>query len=423
MSFNAMSMALQDYARDLKKARDKAEAGRLRAESLLQKAVESLPQGIVITDKHDRVVHLNQAFTDIYEIDNDELAGMKNCTDVQRILKRGNNDEYVCNPESAQETILTTKLPNGRYVLHGYQSLSIGGAVWVVTDITRLIEAEDRSRKLERELMQSQKMESIGTLASGIAHEINTPIQYIGGNLKFIGSSISDIIKLIDSYESLEEEACSESVSADLIEQCRTQAENTDMAYLRDELPKAVGQSIQGVQQVSSIIQAMTEFSQPSSKIKSLVDINRIVERSLLICKNEWKSVARVELHLAKDIPAFPAHESELNQVVLHLIVNAAHAIDKKKQDNGQIDVTTKRLPDSVALLIRDNGCGIPDSIIERIFDPFFTTKDVDKGSGQGLAICYDIIVNKHGGRIDVHSIPGEETTFQVKLPITKLAN
>jgi signal transduction histidine kinase len=166
----------------------------------------------------------------------------------------------------------------------------------------------------------------------------------------------------------------------------------------------------------------MREFSHPSSKEKTAVDINRIVERSLVICKNEWRSVARVELHLAEDIPPFPAHESDLNQVVLNLTVNAAHAIAEKTEEAGRIDVTTRSLPDSVSLTVRDNGCGIPESIIERIFDPFFTTKDVGKGSGQGLAICYDIVVNKHGGRIDVQSNPGEGTTFQILLPATEVA-
>jgi signal transduction histidine kinase/HAMP domain-containing protein len=422
-SFNAMSLSLQDYAQDLKKARDKAEAGRLHAESLLHKAVESLPQGIVITDKNDRVVHLNQAFADIYEIRNDEMASMRSCADVHRVLQQGNNDDYTCNPELKQDTILTSKLPNGRYILHGHQSLTIGGAVWVVTDITRLIEAENRSRTLERELLQSQKMESIGTLASGIAHEINTPIQYIGDNLNFIGSSISNVMKLLDSYEKMGEEICSESHFANLIEQCQTQTDDADVEFLRDELPQAVEQSLQGVQQVSKIILAMKEFAHPSSKKKSQVDINRIVERSLIICKNTWKSVAHVELHLEKDIPVILAHESDLNQVVLNLIVNAAHAIAEKGQENGQIDITTKRLPDSIALLVRDNGSGIPDDIIESIFDPFFTTKGVGKGSGQGLAICYDIVVNKHDGRIGVQSSPGEETTFDIKLPITESPN
>lgn len=422
LSFNAMSCALRDYAQDLKRARDQAEAKRLRAESLLQTAVESLPQGVVITDKNDRVMHLNQAFVDIYEITDEDLRNIQTCADVHRILQLVDNDAYICNPQSTQESVPTTMLSNGRYILHGYQALSIGGAVWVVTDITRLIEAEERSRKLERELLQSQKMESIGTLAGGIAHEINTPIQYIGDNLNFVGSSIDDIMELLNGYETLVKDAGVGSLSESLIEQCRTRGENADIEFLRDELPKAVAQAIEGVQQVSNIVLAMKEFSHPSTKEKSPVDINRIVERALVICRNEWKSLAQMELHLAEDIPPFPAHESDLNQVVLNLIVNAAHAIADTAQGQGRIDVTTKCLPEGVTLVVQDNGCGIPDNIIKRIYDPFFTTKGVGKGSGQGLAICYDFVVNKHGGQIEVQSTPGEGTRFQVTLPVNELA-
>jgi signal transduction histidine kinase len=298
-------------------------------------------------------------------------------------------------------------------------ALSNGGVVWVDTDITRLVEAEERARELERELLQAQKMESIGTLAGGIAHEINTPIQYIGDNLRFIGDSIDEIMTLMDSCEQLAGGMGDESVSPELAQRWKEQADDSDLEFIRSEIPTAVGESIQGVKQVSKIILAMKEFAHPSSKDKTPVDINRVIERSLTICKNEFKSVANIELHLADNLPSMLAHESDLNQVILNLIVNSAHAIREQDQGMGQIDVTTQQLSEEIVVTVKDNGCGIPEDFIGRIFDPFFTTKEVGGGSGQGLAICYDIIVNKHGGRIDAQSVPGEGTTLKIVLPVT----
>ncbi len=419
MSFNAMSLALQDYAVDLRKARDYAEVRRMRAEKLLHKAVESLPHGVVITDKDNRIMHINKAFADLYSIDIDDLMHMETCDDVRGALTPDGEEAYVCMQRSISEAIPMTKLPNGRCILHSYQALSSGGAVWVDTDITKLVEAEERARKLERELLQAQKMESIGTLAGGIAHEINTPIQYIGDNLRFIGDSIDEILKLMDGYEQLAEGIVEGGASSELVRRWRQQADDSDLEFIRTEIPTAVGESIQGVKQVSKIILAMKEFAHPSSKEKTLVDINRVVERALTICRNEFKTVANIELNLAENPSPIMAHESDLNQVILNLIVNSAYAIRKKGQDMGQIDVTTQYLPKNIVITVRDNGGGIPEDAIGRIFDPFFTTKGVGEGSGQGLAICYDIIVNKHGGKIDVQSVPGEGATFTIVLPVS----
>lgn len=419
MSFNAMSCALRDYAADLRKARDFAEVRRMRAENLLQKAVDSLPHGVVITDKNNQIMHINQAFADIYSIRAEDMARMETCDDIRQALSQDGENAYVCMTTSTAESIPMTRLPSGRCILHSYQPLSSGGAVWVDTDITQLVEAEERNRKLELELLQVQKMESIGTLAGGIAHEINTPIQYIGDNLRFISSSIDEILNLLTSYERMAGDAGEGDAPSTFMQRWKEQAENADLEFIRTEIPTAVGQSIQGVEQVSKIVLAMKEFAHPSSKEKSLVDINHVIERSLTICRNEFKAVANIELNLAEGLSPVLAHESDLNQVILNLIINAAYAIREKGQDMGQIDVTTQQLPGAVALTVKDDGCGIPKGIIGRIFDPFFTTKDVGKGSGQGLAICYDIIVNKHGGRIDVQSTPGEGSIFQIVLPVS----
>ncbi len=415
--FNAMSKALQGYATDLKNAKDYAEVKRIQAENLLQKAVESLPHGVIITDENNKIMHINQAFADIYSLNAEELSKMETCEDVRRALTPVGEEAFVCTSHSSSESIPMTKLNNGRCVLHSYQALASGGAVWVDTDITNLVEVEERNRKLERELLHVQKMESIGTLAGGIAHEINTPIQYIGDNLQFIGDSIDEVMNLLTGYEALAGEAELKNASSGLMQQFKAQAEDADLEFLRAEMPSAVGQSLAGIEQVSRIVLAMKEFAHPSSKEKTLVDINRVIERALVICSNEFKTVAEITLHLAADIPPILAHEGDLNQLILNLVVNAAYAIREKSKEMGRIDVTTKQLPQQILLTVKDDGCGIPKEFLDRVFDPFFTTKEVGKGSGQGLALCYDIVVNKHGGKIDVESVVGDGTTFRVVLP------
>ncbi|MCW9036097.1 MAG: ATP-binding protein, partial [Rhodospirillales bacterium] len=238
----------------------------------------------------------------------------------------------------------------------------------------------------------------------------------IGDNLKFMGEAVEDIMNVLKNYSELAEETKEKDVGLSTVARCEEACEEADIEFLREELPQAVEQSIQGVRQVSKIVLAMKEFAHPSSKEKTLVDLNRVVERSISVCKSEWKSVAQLEMQLDKNIPQVMALEGDLNQVVLNLVVNAAHAIEEKSTDIGHITVSTKAVSDGVVLMVKDSGNGMPEEIKERIFDPFFTTKEVGKGSGQGLAISHDIIVNKHGGRIDVESTENEGTIFTVKL-------
>ncbi len=422
LSFNAMSEALQRYAAELKEARKKAERKQARAENLLQKAVESLPHGVVICDKNDQIMHINEAFMEMYAIGAEELTYLKTCSDVQQILPFSQDldkEDTVCLPGQTSECVPITKLPDGRWVLHSYQAIESGGAIWVDTDVSQFVEAEERNRKLERELLHGQKMESIGVLAGGIAHEINTPIQYITDNLHFINESMDEVMVLLGDYETLAGELEQRGVSTERIQQVRATIENADLDFLLKEVPSAVEQSIDGINRVAKIIVAMKEFAHPSAKEKGAVDLNTVVERALTIGRNEYKSVAEIDLHLAKDLPAIIAHEGDLNQVLLNLIVNAAHAVaNNDRSTGGLITISTEQVAEDVVLTIDDNGSGIPKEIVARIFDPFFTTKEVGKGSGQGLAICYDIVVNKHGGKIEVRSFPGKGSTFQIRLPI-----
>ena len=288
------------------------------------------------------------------------------------------------------------------------------GFVAIFKDITE-------QKKLDSQLRQAQKLESIGQLAAGIAHEINTPIQYIGDNTRFLKETLDDLVGLIAQYRNLAGELESGGAALSLIPKIKELEEEADLEYILEESPLAVKQSLDGLDRVAEIVRAMKEFSHPGGKEKSLVDLNRALESTAIVSKNEYKYVADLKLDLDPDLPAIQALPGELNQVFLNLIVNAAHAIEEKMgedENKGLITVSTKKLVDAVQVTISDTGPGIPEEIVHRIFDPFFTTKEPGKGTGQGLAIAYSVVVDKHGGSIDVQTGLGKGTSFVIRLPV-----
>jgi two-component system, NtrC family, sensor kinase len=274
---------------------------------------------------------------------------------------------------------------------------------------------------LESQLVQAQKLESIGQLAAGIAHEINTPIQFIGDNARFLQDAFDGLKTVLD--------ACSELIEAGdggagtaLTAKARTAVEQADLEYLNEEVPKAIRQSLEGVDRVSRIVSAMKDFSHPGTKEKQPIDLNRAIESTVAVSRNEWKYVADVETELEESLPLVPCLAGELNQVILNVIVNAAHAIAEANragsEAKGKIRIATRHRGSCVEIRISDTGTGIPDGIRTKIFDPFFTTKEVGRGTGQGLAIAHAVIKDKHGGTIEVESEVGQGSTFVIQLPL-----
>jgi two-component system NtrC family sensor kinase len=262
-------------------------------------------------------------------------------------------------------------------------------------------------RVLEGQRVQAQKLESIGQLAAGIAHEINTPIQYIGDNARFLEDAFRDLVGLVG------DEPASGSAMPDI-----------DIEYLKTEIPKALEQLLQGVDHVARIVRAMKEFSHPGPVEMQPMDINHAIQCTALIAKNEWKYVADLTTDFDPDLPPVPCLAGEFNQVVLNLIVNAAHAIaDVVAQtgEKGTIHIATRRNGAWSEIRVSDTGTGIPEAIQSKVFDPFFTTKEVGKGTGQGLAIAHSVIVQKHGGHIGFESHTGAGTTFVIQLPLCRV--
>jgi PAS domain S-box-containing protein len=276
-------------------------------------------------------------------------------------------------------------------------------------------------KTLREQLLQAQKLESVGQLAAGIAHEINTPTQYIGDNVRFLKDAFEDLKSLLAGYERQLSAAGKGKLSRETVEEAAAPVGGIDAAFLLDEIPKAIEQTLEGVGRVAALVNAMKEFSHPDTKEKSPLDLNRAIAATITVARNEWKYVADLKTDFEPLLPLIPCHTGEINQVILNLIVNAAHTIGDVARhggrERGTITVTTERCAEWAEIRIEDTGTGIPEKLRTRIFDPFFTTKEVGKGTGQGLAIARSIVVDKHGGSLHFETEEGKGTTFIIRLP------
>jgi signal transduction histidine kinase len=292
------------------------------------------------------------------------------------------------------------------------------------TELGRVFErsrANTERASMEVQLRHAQKMESIGQLAAGIAHEINTPTQFISDNLRFLKDSFADLLPVLTELADLKS-ATDPALRAGVMERLIERAQAADAGYLATEIPAAIKQSLEGTTRVSAIVGAMKNFSHPGKEEKTKVDLNTAIESTLTVCRNEWKYVAEVKLDLDDSLPPVSCLPGEFNQVVLNLVVNAAHAIADvvkgKGSVKGLITVSSRKDGDHVEVRVQDSGTGIPKTIQNKVFDPFFTTKGVGKGTGQGLAIAHSVIVDKHQGQIFFESESGKGTVFVIRIPI-----
>jgi signal transduction histidine kinase len=298
-----------------------------------------------------------------------------------------------------------------------------GRFVAVIRDIRQRLSEANEKEKLQSQLLQAQKLESVGQLAAGIAHEINTPTQYISSNIDFLGEGFEKIARVMAACHKLLTAEKTGSVFPELTQEIDKTLETADWEYLAEELPLAITQSKEGLCQISSIVGAMKKFSQPGSKEKIPTSLNELIDTILTVSCNEWKYVADLEMNISEQLPPVPCLAAEMGQVLLDLIINASYAIATKLGENsrnqkGYIAISTRLVDDQAEIRFQDSGCGIPEDILNKIFDPFFTTKEVGKGTGQGLAIAWDVIVNKHGGTLGVESEPGRGATFIIRLPL-----
>jgi PAS domain S-box-containing protein len=271
-------------------------------------------------------------------------------------------------------------------------------------DITQRKESENRLHAAER-------LESVGKLAAGVAHEINTPVQFVSDSIYFVRDGLYELLALTDRLRAM--------ASRDQCNVNSVAALSAHLPYLIENLPKALERSLEGLKRVSEIVGSMRELAHPARPEISDVDVNHVIETALVVGRSEYKYVAEIETDFAA-LPPVKCHAGELNQVILNLLINASHAIADAvgaSDQKGVIKVSTRLEGDTVLISVSDTGTGVPESIRHRIFEPFFTTKEVGRGTGQGLAISHNIIVNRHGGSIDFESAPGQGAVFHVRLP------
>jgi two-component system NtrC family sensor kinase len=286
----------------------------------------------------------------------------------------------------------------------------------------RLEDEMGRRSQVEVDLRQAQKLESVGQLASGIAHEINTPVQFVSDSCSFLESGTADLIAVIEAYRGalaeLEHSAAAPAAGA-VADRLRETESERDVAYLVEQIPLAISRALQGLQRVTAIVSAMKEFAYRDRREQAPADLNRAILSTLTVARNEYKYIAEVKTEL-EDLPLVTCHIGELNQVILNMVINSAHAIAEAKataERAGVIAIRTRARAMRVEIEIEDNGCGIAEDALDKIFDPFYTTKEIGKGTGQGLAIAR-AVVERHAGKIEVTSRVGQGTTFLIKLPV-----
>ncbi len=383
------------------------------------------PDPIVISNYHNgEIAEANEAFMAMMGYSREELIGNKldaigfwaDQNDRNEIFNDLENTKRI----RSKKILLQDKDNNMRQVLSSIDIINFGyepHLIIICKDITE-------QKKLEDQLFHAQKMESVGRLAAGIAHEINTPIQYVHDNIDFLNESFESFVELINQLNAHIETQPQEGVSEGL-RQLQAMQEEKDIQFLIDEIPESIKQSMEGIDRVTRIVRAMKNFTHPGIENKVALNINNAIESTITVARNEWKYVAEIVTDFNPDIPRILCYEGDMKQVILNLIVNAAHAVGEKKKtygfanSKGTIEIKTDFNEDSAFIVISDNGSGIPDKAQSHIFEPFFTTKEVGIGTGQGLAIVYNIIVKKHRGKISFESKVGEGTRFVIELPVS----
>jgi len=412
---------VEDKTRELYAALQESQ----RSEVFLRDIAAAMPVAVLVYDRQGVIVHANRKVEKLLGCSLKTLAGtpISGCFVAGELpaiiggsmsLPKDMTDEPLrveatCLSQTGEEiATLVSAVPVG--------STGDGQSKLTACMIVDLREQHQR----EADYRQTQKLETLGRLTAGVAHEINTPAQYVNDSLEFLREALVDLTSLVGGYR----ETIARNLSGEHhdFQKIQTLEEDLDCDYLLEHAPNAVERAIDGLRKISGICRSIKDFSHSHANGKTAENLNLRIMETLEISRNEYKYVAEVETAFS-DLPLLECHGDELGQVVLNLVVNAAHAIAEKNagsNERGRIVIKTCCVADGIQISVADNGNGMPVHVLERVFEAFFTTKPVGVGSGQGLALARTTVEDRHGGRIEVVSEVGEGTEFTIQLPLSQ---
>jgi two-component system, NtrC family, sensor kinase len=403
------NLQLADYSKQLEEALEHVSA-----------IMASTPDVIVTCDSGLVVENVNDCSRDILGYAPEELRGARLDTIIPALSLCCSVNMHSQGPGVPALTARTKSGETIEVELREKTALIRNRAlhVYTIRDVTERNRTQRLNDAIVRQLHESRRLEAIGALASGIAHEINTPIQFIGDNIAFLKKALKDIHKSHLQYEKLRRLCARDGVHGAEVARIDRFNASIDLPFLIREILVALAETGEGVALVRDIVLMMRDFAHPGTGQPEMADIHTIVRNVLTICRNRWKTVAAVETNLPEALPQIACHPSQLQQVLINLLINAVEAIEDAGQSDGRIRISARVRAGRMVIHVSDSGPGIPEALREKIFDPFFTTKTVGRGTGQGLALAKDIVVNHHRGSLRLGEQPGFTTSFVIELPV-----
>ena len=400
-----------------------AEAAQRSIRGMLDAILECAPAGIVALDRLGRIQFINRVLPHRKKEDAIGADWLQHVSpdkhEAQRerlrlVVEMGVPQTYetmVVGPDG-EKMWFSTRMGPMR------EGDRIVGAVLATQEVTEL-------KRTQMGLAAAERLAAVGTLAAGVAHEINTPIQFVNDSVHFLRDAAKDVFVFVEKLQVVRRLAATGAPATELREAIHAAdegEEEVDLEYLHENVPTAFERCLDGLERVSIIVRSMKEFSHRDRGEMAPTDINRAINNTLALTRNEYKYVADLKVDL-DELPPVTCYVNDISQMVLNLVVNAAHAIEdvvKGSNTKGTIEVRTRQVGEHVIISVSDTGGGIPDAIAQHIFEPFFTTKEVGKGTGQGLALAWSVVNEKHGGELSFKTRIGEGTTFFVRLPIDR---
>ncbi len=383
--------------------------------ALHKRTLEFAGEGIVSTDQEGTITVANEAAERILGWPHGKLIG----NSLGQILPHPTLGANGAQKNGVREGQL--RQHDGKQLEAEWRISPIREGNTIVGNVLLFRDVSDR-RRLERRLVQAEKMEAVGQLAAGVAHEINTPLQFIGDNTTFAITSVTRLLAAADAARALLGDPRVRELAPGTSEALDNALREAKLDYLLQELPVALQQTLDGVHRAVSIVQVLRNFAHPDNAEQESVDVREIIEDALVLSRGKWKDIADIYARYLHSEARIVCSRGELSQVIINLLLNSVHAIEEAQRsmdlERGRIEIETSCANGQLAIRMTDNGTGIPKDIQSRVFEPFFTTKEVGKGTGQGLALAHSVVVQRHLGSLELDSEVGKGTTLTIALPI-----